>query len=117
MGSCQVFCLQRNKITRVPGYFTEFRDLDVLKVDHNPIEWPPKYVMETTDGGKGWITFMQKWMRNSSQHRLDVEKSSFDPFLSPNAALDNSMYGLRLDRTRTPTNVPTEKIRYSPGLL
>lgn len=90
MCSCQVFCLQRNKITRVPGYFTDFHDLDVLKVDRNPIEWPPKYVMETTDGGREWITFMQKWIRNNSQHRLDLKKPSVDSLMSANA-LDNSM--------------------------
>ncbi|OAX40349.1 hypothetical protein K503DRAFT_768663 [Rhizopogon vinicolor AM-OR11-026] len=87
----RVFCLQRNKIARVPGYFTEFHDLDVLKVDHNPIEWPPKYVMDTADGGREWIIFMQKWMRNNSQHRLDLKKPSIDSFMSANAALDNSI--------------------------
>ncbi|KAG0705293.1 RAM signaling pathway protein-domain-containing protein [Suillus ampliporus] len=86
----RVFCLSRNKVTRIPGYFTEFHELDVLKVDHNPIEWPPKYVMETPDGGREWIAFMQKWMRNSSRPRLDM-KPSIDSFLSANAALDNSI--------------------------
>ncbi|KAG1819664.1 RAM signaling pathway protein-domain-containing protein [Suillus subaureus] len=87
----KVFCLSRNKITRIPGYFTDFRELDVLKVDHNPIEWPPKHVMETPDGGREWITFMQKWMRNNSRSRLDVKQPSVDSFLSANAALDNSI--------------------------
>ncbi|KAG1736791.1 RAM signaling pathway protein-domain-containing protein [Suillus lakei] len=87
----RVFCLSRNKITRIPGYFTDFRELDVLKVDHNPIEWPPKYVMETPDGGREWIAFMQKWMRNNSRPRLDVKQPSVDSFLSANAALDNSI--------------------------
>ncbi|KAG2157611.1 RAM signaling pathway protein-domain-containing protein [Suillus bovinus] len=87
----RVFCLSRNKITRIPGYFTDFRELDVLKVDHNPIEWPPKYVMETPDGGKEWIAFMQKWMRNNSRPRLDVKQPSIDSLASANAALDNSI--------------------------
>ncbi|KAG1764216.1 RAM signaling pathway protein-domain-containing protein [Suillus occidentalis] len=87
----RVFCLSRNKITRIPGYFTDFCELDVLKVDHNPVEWPPKYVMETPDGGREWITFMQKWMRNNSRPRLDVKQPSVDSFLSANAALDNSI--------------------------
>jgi hypothetical protein len=86
MCSYQVFCLQRNKITHVPGYFTEFHDLDVLKVDHNPIEWPPKSVMGTADGGKVWIAFMQKWMKNNA-----LKKPSVDSLLSANTALDNSM--------------------------
>lgn len=85
----RVFCLSRNKITRIPGYFAEFRELDVLKVDHNPIEWPPTYVMKTSDGGREWIAFMQKWMRNNSRPRLDVKQPSVDSFLSANAALDN----------------------------
>ncbi|KAG2364959.1 RAM signaling pathway protein-domain-containing protein [Suillus spraguei] len=87
----RVFCLSRNKITRIPGYFADFRELDVLKVDHNPIEWPPTYVMKTSDGGREWIAFMQKWMRNNSRPRLDVKQPSVDSFLSANTALDNSI--------------------------
>jgi len=87
----RVFCLSRNKITRIPGYFTDFRELDVLKVDHNPIEWPPKNVMGTPDGGREWIAYMQKWIRNNSRPRLDVKQPSVDSFLSANAALDNSI--------------------------
>ncbi|KAG2048777.1 hypothetical protein BDR06DRAFT_962235 [Suillus hirtellus] len=87
----RVFCLSRNKITRIPGYFADFRELDVLKVDHNPIEWPPKNVMVTPDGGREWITFMQKWMRNNSRPRLDAKQPSIDSLVSANAALDNSI--------------------------
>jgi hypothetical protein len=113
--SRQVLCLSRNKITRIPGYFIDFCELDVLKVDHNPIEWPPKYVMETADGGREWITFMQKWMRNNSRPRLDVKQPSVDSFLSANAALDNSMWEFSLCHTQMPTDVPTAKTKYSPG--
>ncbi|KIO04044.1 hypothetical protein M404DRAFT_81979, partial [Pisolithus tinctorius Marx 270] len=63
-----VLCISRNRITRLPGYLTEFTKLDVLKVDHNPIEWPPKAIIEP--GGslsdpraaKEWILSLQKWL-------------------------------------------------------
>jgi hypothetical protein len=57
---------------------TKLRLLNILKVDHNPIEWPPKSVMEAPAGSDGssamkeWIRSMQRWMednggRNESQ--------------------------------------------------
>lgn len=47
--------------------------------------------MGTPDGGREWIAYMQKWIRNNSRPRLDVKQPSVDSFLSANAALDNSI--------------------------
>lgn len=51
--SVQVLCISRNRITRLPGYLTEFTKLDMLKVDHNPIEWPPKAIIEAAEVVEG----------------------------------------------------------------
>ncbi|KAG2130915.1 hypothetical protein DEU56DRAFT_815075 [Suillus clintonianus] len=47
--------------------------------------------METPDGRKEWITFVQKWMKNNSRPPLDLKQPSVDSFLSVNATWDNSI--------------------------
>lgn len=93
----QVLCIARNRVTRLPEYLTDFSNLDVLKVDHNPIEWPPKPIIET-DGSpsdsqamKDWILGLQRWLRENSQARLDIKpKHSAESFTSERA-LNHSM--------------------------
>ena len=64
----QVFSFTKNKIDRIPSYFSEFSRLRMLKIDHNPIEWPPMNVIRRTqDGDEGmetWIHELQEWLRN-----------------------------------------------------
>ena len=49
-----------------------FRNLNILKCDRNPIEWPPRSVMETLGSSntaqemKEWIRSLQKWMEGNS---------------------------------------------------
>lgn len=93
----QVLCISRNRITRLPGYLADFGNLDVLKVDHNPIEWPPKPTIELNvspndpQAVKDWIIALQKWLRENSQPRLDVKpKPSTESFMSERA-LNHSM--------------------------
>lgn len=53
-------------------YMSEFVHLNILKTDHNPLEWPPKAVMAPTDGVedpqamRAWIHSMQTWMSDNS---------------------------------------------------
>ncbi|KAG6379191.1 RAM signaling pathway protein-domain-containing protein [Boletus reticuloceps] len=93
-----VLCISRNRITRLPGYLSDFGSLDVLKVDHNPIEWPPKPLIETNGSPhnpqamKDWILALQTWLRENSQPRLDIRpRASVESFMSERAALDYSI--------------------------
>jgi hypothetical protein len=64
----QVFSLSRNKIARLPSYFSQFNNLEVLQVDRNPIEWPPSSVLDPINNPdssqpmKDWIRALQKWL-------------------------------------------------------
>lgn len=68
----QVLCISRNKITRLPAYISEFVNLNILKTDHNPFEWPPKVLMEPKGGVedpqvmKAWVHSVQTWMADNS---------------------------------------------------
>lgn len=68
--------MSRNKITRLPPYFAEFRNLENLALDHNPIEWPPRTILEpfvdASDKGatKEWIQMLQAWIE---QHATTAE--------------------------------------------
>ncbi|KAI0093579.1 RAM signaling pathway protein-domain-containing protein [Irpex rosettiformis] len=68
----RVFSLSRNKIHRLPAYFSQFHDLNLFKVDHNPLEWPPRNVMEpsppgeNTEAVKAWIQDIQDWIQQNS---------------------------------------------------
>ncbi|KAG6818209.1 hypothetical protein H0H87_000114 [Tephrocybe sp. NHM501043] len=60
--------LSRNKIARLPPYITQFSTLEVLQVERNPIEWPPKHVMDkagildSRQAMKEWVRNLQKWI-------------------------------------------------------
>lgn len=38
----QVFSIAKNRVKRLPTYLVQMSHLKVFKVDHNPLEWPPK---------------------------------------------------------------------------
>ena len=40
----QVFSIAKNRIKRLPPYIAMMTHLRVLKIDHNPLEWPPKEI-------------------------------------------------------------------------
>ena len=95
----QVFCISRNKLSRLPAYLSDFRNLSILKTDHNPIEWPPKAVMEPLGGVddpkvmKGWIQTVQKWMEDNSS-RAEVRegrKHSDESLMSEKNDLDGAV--------------------------
>ncbi|KAJ3999273.1 RAM signaling pathway protein-domain-containing protein [Lentinula boryana] len=105
----RVFCFSRNKITKLPVYLSRFHKLTVLQVDKNPIEWPPKAVIEppdlVADGAKSsisWIKSIQKWMEaeNSSQNHTH-DDSGFSEQHDLESRLDEaySIWSSRLPRT------------------
>lgn len=40
----QVFSIAKNRVKRLPVYLTQMPYLKVLKLDHNPLDWPPKEI-------------------------------------------------------------------------
>ena len=83
----KVLSLTSNKLYTLPSYLTAFTELRVMKVDLNPIEWPPREVLgalidpeaRTTPHVKGqqeeemkpWLENMKSWMR---QRAVDGER-------------------------------------------
>lgn len=77
----QVFSVAKNRVKRLPTWFAQMTHLKVLKVDHNPLEWPPKEVVTfplmsaNANGTEGEVQRkigskieeaeeMQKWLPN-----------------------------------------------------
>ncbi|KAK1220429.1 RAM signaling network component [Marasmius sp. AFHP31] len=69
----KVLCLTRNKLTRLPTYLVKFNRLTFLEIERNPIEWPPKSVMERPEP-TGSQESMTSWIR-SVQRWIDIECS------------------------------------------
>ncbi|KAG5350867.1 hypothetical protein C0989_008965 [Termitomyces sp. Mn162] len=75
----RVFSLARNKITQLPPYLAQFPNLEVLEVERNPIEWPPKSVMEKADSldsrnaMKDWVRSLQQWIEVDSHSQIHDE--------------------------------------------
>ncbi|KZT28456.1 hypothetical protein NEOLEDRAFT_1129232 [Neolentinus lepideus HHB14362 ss-1] len=82
----KVFSISRNKITRLPTYFTQFQRLTLFQADHNPLEWPPKDVMEHNGGAEGsqvmksWIHDIQRWIEDNA-HFTDGRKFSTNEYV------------------------------------
>jgi hypothetical protein len=98
MAPGKVFSLQTNRIHRLPAYLSQFQNLTLLRVDKNPIEWPPKNVIEAphveaADAMKNWIRSVQKWIEQNSiisdhkhndeliQQEQSFSSNNSDPFL------------------------------------
>ncbi|KAF7978692.1 hypothetical protein HWV62_44951 [Athelia sp. TMB] len=87
LAGLRVFCISKNKLTRLPAYMSEFVNLNILKTDHNPIEWPPQSVMEPAENledGQAmrvWIRSVQTWMSDNSE-KAGGRKASDESLLS-----------------------------------
>lgn len=81
--SCKVFSFSRNKVTRLPTYLTKFHKLEVLELERNPIEWPPKFIIEhprkpeTAQSMKDWIRGVQNWIEAETSRPRVHEDSGF----------------------------------------
>ncbi|TFY67445.1 hypothetical protein EVJ58_g1617 [Rhodofomes roseus] len=77
----RVFSILRNKIQKLPPSFTQFQELTLFKVDGNPLEWPPKAVMDSSENlddpqaMKEWIKRLQRWIEDNSSSRKMSEDS------------------------------------------
>lgn len=79
----KVLCLTRNKITKLPKYFAQFRELDLLQVEKNPIEWPPEQVMKSfgnaadVQHGKEWVQNLLNWLEAENLKEQEFEDSGY----------------------------------------
>lgn len=87
-------------MTRLPVYLSRFRNLTVLQADKNPIEWPPKAVMEppnlVADGAKfsiSWIKSIQKWIESETTSEIHPHD---DSGFSEHHDLESRLYGFLL---------------------
>lgn len=79
--------MSRNKLLHIPSYFAQFHHLDILKIDHNPLEWPDKSILQPTgniedpDVMKAWIRDLQKYLDDETR-KVEHRKVAEDSFSS-----------------------------------
>lgn len=102
----QVFSIAKNRVKRLPVYFAQMSYLKVLKLDHNPLEWPPKDItafpmldpsksgeteprrsgstskVEDAEEMQKWLPFLLRWIRENA--------ASADRRMRPFAALEQA---------------------------
>jgi len=105
----QVFSIAKNRIKRLPTWFTSMSHLKVLKLDHNPLEWPPKEItafqttgsisgaplskQEEADEMQRWLPALMRWLRDNRDREMEREQDR------------------EKEKRRKPSN-PPEQIRY-----
>ena len=85
--SLRVLHIGRNRITSLPRYFPDFRDLSLFKVADNPITWPPAQIINGPEDStkqrevQEWIENIKRWMLEHSDVSgpLSQEPSSPPP--------------------------------------
>ncbi|KAF7305008.1 Leucine-rich repeat-containing protein SOG2 [Mycena kentingensis (nom. inval.)] len=75
----RVFCFAYNKLTRLPIYLSKFYKLEVLQLEHNPLEWPPKSVLNPSRvvDTRDWIRSVQKWIEAETSRPRIHDDSGF----------------------------------------
>ena len=76
----------------------------MLKVEHNPIQWPPEDVLrldfapDDTTGMELWVSDLRDWLRNNPEDDPPPYlPRSGDPLPYESSALDNLRYALLYD--------------------
>lgn len=101
----QVFSVAKNRIKRLPTWLAHMTHLKVLKVDHNPLEWPPKEIttfpsalngsiggstvpatgvnskQEEAEEMQRWLPMLQRWVRENAMKENGRERSREEPHL------------------------------------
>ncbi|KAG9054945.1 RAM signaling network component [Serendipita sp. 407] len=67
----RVLHLGKNQLEALPTYFPNFRELTLLKIENNPIMWPPPHVLKATGSVSAndpdpqkWVHTIQVWIRD-----------------------------------------------------
>ncbi|TBU65619.1 RAM signaling pathway protein-domain-containing protein [Dichomitus squalens] len=100
----RVFSLTRNKLHRLPPYLAKFKQLTLLKVDQNPLEWPPIPVLEHGKNNNDpqsmseWIRHLQAWLEDNAG--TSGERKQSDDSITSDSGNDSSFLDApRSDRT------------------
>ena len=74
--------MSKNKIQILPNYIGSMEDLKILKVDHNPILFPPRAIVECADDGETdrdiWLEGLKQFLRQHAERSgmaQDIEES------------------------------------------
>jgi hypothetical protein len=68
--------MSKNKISALPPYIGNMNDLKILKLDHNPITFPPRDVWDTDDAGRdAWLENLKRFLRQHSERSNSTQDS------------------------------------------
>lgn len=69
--------MSKNKINSLPTYIADMSDLKILKVDHNPIAFPPKDVWETNEDTDRdtWLEGVKHFLRLHAERASSTQES------------------------------------------
>ncbi|KAI1794556.1 RAM signaling pathway protein-domain-containing protein [Ganoderma leucocontextum] len=102
----RVFSLARNKLHRLPPYLAKFNQLTLLKVDQNPMEWPPAHVLDIGKNNSDpqamseWIRHLQAWLEDNAAQ--PGERKHSDDSITSDPGNDSSFLDApRGDRIRS----------------
>lgn len=81
----KILSVSRNRISRLPTYLSTFHRLTILKLDHNPIQWPPEQVWNSTQDldepqtMHSWLSGLKSWLGNAEDGtpRKNISESLF----------------------------------------
>ncbi|TFY66661.1 hypothetical protein EVG20_g4426 [Dentipellis fragilis] len=88
----RVFSIYKNRITKLPPYLAQFKKLNILRIEANPLEWPPKSVTDGQEPSKDWVKGLQRWIEDNSsasEHRKLSDDSLFKEPIEDVAPSDN----------------------------
>lgn len=73
--------MSKNMIEHLPTYIGRMQDLKILKIDHNPIAFPPRDVLELAGEGEDFrdtrLELIKRYLRNAENKGTeDIESGS-----------------------------------------
>jgi hypothetical protein len=60
--------MSKNRLTTLPSYIADMKDLKILKVDHNPLVFPPKEIWDISEPDKDvWLDGVKRFLRQQAE--------------------------------------------------
>lgn len=68
--------MSKNKINSLPTYIGDMNELKILKVDHNPITFPPREIWDTEETDRdAWLDGVKKFLRQHAERSNSAQDS------------------------------------------
>ena len=68
--------MSKNRINALPTYIGDMNDLKVLKLDQNPIAFPPKDVWDSEESDRdSWLEGVKKFLRQHAERSASTQES------------------------------------------